>query len=217
MARPTPRSETGTRGFTITWGRRLWLNPAETPVAYLALRETEIAKVPLSAACHCGPGSGPGLQHPQSMVPTAWMPGQARHDNGTLAISVSLNESLCVLADPTNPWPDGCHGRVATWGPVWAPAVPTLGATDKLKSLGWVYAISLSSTKTSVAAIATNTTMPASEREVLTTKDHGGLGGAYFASGDASAASVACVGTKSARRTGRFPSHWHLKCSQRNR
>ena len=27
------------------------------------------------------------------MVPTAWMPGQARHDNGTLEISVSLSHA----------------------------------------------------------------------------------------------------------------------------
>jgi hypothetical protein len=57
----------------------------------MRLREVEIAKVPFLNGCHCG-------LDPQSMEPNSWMPGQARHDNGTSAISVSLSESAPKMA-----------------------------------------------------------------------------------------------------------------------
>ena len=56
-----------------------------------SLRDKEILKVPVLNGCHCG-------LDPQSMAPNSWMPGQARHDMGTLEISASLN---CVLASKT--------------------------------------------------------------------------------------------------------------------
>ena len=53
------------------------------PSGRITLRDKEILKVPVLNGCHCG-------LDPQSMAPNSWMPGQARHDMGTLEISASL-------------------------------------------------------------------------------------------------------------------------------